>query len=197
MNGMSRLLGLVWVVLTLSGCDAFTSSATVSYFVASVEGSVQSEYAGAGRLYTGSRPGGGQTFSIYSEGEDGHAGQFFSIRSYDGGVPRTGTYPLRLLDGDVSNPENTGFGAQHWRRGGEETEFFVADSGTVTIERATSRQVEGRFEFSGFRFCTEAASGGSEACAIPAAAPQDAPRITVTGRFRVSPPDGRYSPDVP
>jgi hypothetical protein len=197
-NAFRGVMVLFGLALVLPGCDRSPASPAASYFVASVDGSVRSEYSGGGTLHTGTRPTGGRTFSIYSEGEAGHSGQHFTIRSYDSAVPRAGTYPLRLLDGDVSNPANTGFGAQHWRTG-EENEFFVADSGTVTVERVRSGRMEGRFEFSGFRFCTEVsdpAPGGGD-CVIPAAAPGEAPRITVTGRFRVSPPEGRYSPDVP
>jgi len=199
---MIKTIGpFIITVILLAACDALGVAPPASYFVATVEGAFEHEYVGGGTFSFGTRPTGQRTFLIYSRGEGSHAGHTFWIRNYDGGQLRSGSYPLQLVPGDVGDREARGIGAQY-RRSGESEEFFVATSGELIITRSTSKIVEGRFAFTGFRYCSgeghvQMDSAAGEPCTIPAEPPAEAPRIAIVGSFRTVPADTELRPDTP
>ncbi|MEJ2678940.1 MAG: hypothetical protein P8174_07695 [Gemmatimonadota bacterium] len=137
-----------------------------------------------------------KTFTIFSGYLEGDVARQILVKRYgDGGLPR-GTYSMKLID--LQDPNRSGIRFEFWRTKAWETtdarrERFAADSGTIHVTDARADRVEGTFEIQAFRYCLEKMGRyGYETvegpCKVPWKTIEDAPRLTITGHFRVVPP---------
>jgi hypothetical protein len=185
-------VALLTVTLLASACGSDpTGDARASYFAANLSGAVEAEYEGTGEFHTGTPGANQKQFQITSTGTGAMSDQSFALTRWDGGRLAKGTYPLRLVD--LSGYERGGTQPQgitfQYFRNGPMVEQFVAESGHLEITESSRKHVEGRFTFTGFRYCLREAVRSNPPVppvgpctpAIPSLA--DAPRITVSGSF--------------
>jgi hypothetical protein len=185
-------IALLAAILLASACQSDpTGDARASYFAASLSGAVEAEYEGTGEFHTGTPGPNQKQFQITSTGTGAMSNQSFALTRWDGGRPARGTYPLRLVDlsrYERGGTQPQGITFQYFRRGPME-EQFVAESGYVEITKSSRRRMEGRFTFTGFRYCLREAVRSNPP--VPPVGPctpatpslPDAPRITVSGSF--------------
>jgi hypothetical protein len=160
--------------IALAACNAdVTPPADGSYFRATIEGAVSTEFEGAGQF---SISEGG--FFLFSAGRGSSAHQTFQIHNRTGELPAAGTYTLAQGDGDL------------WatflvsdNRGGT-LEGYAAYEGVVEITELSESGVEGTFRMSGFRMIHRMAGGRVERTITRT---PDAPTIEVSGTFSARP----------
>jgi len=168
-------------VSTIAACDALPfGGGDPAFLRAEVVGHVSSSYRGTGGFGVGrDGPGTPAYFAINSRGEGEFRHEGFHMYILGDGPPAVGTYPIVL--GTRSASAFTAW----YERGGSVDEWFVAEVGEVTIERSGNSRIDGNFRFSGFRYCVDDGVTREGPCTVPHAWIADAPRIEVTGTFRV------------
>jgi hypothetical protein len=178
------------VLTSACGSDPI-GGARAPYFAANLSGAVEAEYEGTGEFHTGTPGPNQKQFQITSTGTGAMSNQSFALTRWDGGRLAKGTYPLRLVD--LSGYERGGTRPQgitfQYFREGPMVEQFVAESGHLEITESSRSRIEGRFTFTGFRYCLREAVRSNPP--VPPVGPctpatpslVDAPRITVTGSF--------------
>ena len=173
---------LTVLLLLLAACDPRTGPAD-AYFLATLNGAVEGDYAGSGSFAAGTLPSGRATVALASMGSGSSTGETFTFRVYGSRQIPVGTHALVLVaDRDA---QSSGVSAMYARQA-TAYESFTADAGEVTVTRSTPDRVEGHFRFSGFRYCAQTEENPAN-CTIPASAPAAAPRIEVTGSFSAAP----------
>lgn len=179
---------LVLLLLLLSGCEGVTDPPGPSFVRATVTGEVQKSFEGVGEWGTGTADH-GKVWSLHAtEGGDPRT-DAVGLSRFVGGRPSPGSYPIRLLG--YFQDARPGFQGSFLRvlKSGENThvsERYISESGVARITASTDQRVEGAFEFTAFRICTQGIDDGEliySSCEIPRTPPADAPRITVTGSF--------------
>ena len=170
---MNVLLRTTALIALASACTdgVFTPDDDRGWTVASVQGSIVSDYEGSGRFGV-----------IYAQG----AGDILEIRSADalrGGLegivferfgsqlPATGRHWIGEYDDD--------FFARYERYRNGQWEWYAADFGTLDIWSATHERIEGEFRFSAALTCV--GNGSARECDVPPS--PSAPRILVEGSF--------------
>lgn len=160
----------------LAGCaDTPIAPLGTPSFTATIRGSVQDEYLGAGHFQTIARPAGTEIpplFAIFSS--DGAGGQSFRLLREGADRPAPGRYPLAASAAGARR-----FAANYLRRRGDLAEGFTATEGELVVVVSTPDRVEGTFRFTGVRNCT--GSGSSVRCTYPLDPTQ--PRVEVAGSF--------------
>jgi hypothetical protein len=187
---------LLTAALLASACGSDPiGGARASYFAASLSGAVEAEYQGRGEFHTGTPGPSQKQFQITSTGVGTMSDQSFALTRWDGGRLAKGTYPLRLvgLSGyGRGGTQPQGITFQYFRNG-PVVEQFVAESGQLEITESSRKRMEGRFTFTGFRYCLREAVRSNPP--VPPVGPctpatpslPDAPRITVSGSFMATP----------
>lgn len=191
-----RSVAVVSLALVVGACGPGpTADPRASYFAASLSGAVEAQYQGTGEFHTGTPGPGLKQFQIVSTGTGAMSDQSFALTRWDGGRLARGTYPLNLVDlaaRERSGTQPRGITFQYFRSGAME-EQFVAESGELEITASSRDRVEGRFAFTGFRYCLREAVRSNPP--VPPVGPctpatpslPDAPRITVSGEFTAVP----------
>lgn len=194
MNPVKRLLMFVLLpLLTACGSEG-TGAQGPSWFRASLSGEVAGEYEGTGDFAFERDHGDSPVyFRISSAGLDPAVQEAFGIRWPDGRRPSPGTYAL-VPHTDLHGSSNGVAAVYRWSRGDNvsaphEGETYVAVGGTVEITRSTDDEVDGTIHFSGILVDRTTPQG------LERRDPRDrpdpaAPRIEVTGTFRLTRFDG-------
>ena len=193
---MSRsLLGWLTAVVFLVGCESNPiSDVQPSYLLATVNGALDKQYEGTGEFHTGTPGPGKKQFQVTSQGQGASASQSFTLTRWDGGRLGRGTYPLTLVDASGYREQPRGITVQFSTLEGNQEERFVAEAGELEITSSSEALVEGRFRFTGFRYCAREVVRSNPPvppvgpCTplLPAPVP-DAPMITVSGSFVARP----------
>ncbi len=185
----ARVLLLALPLLAACGGET-TAPAGPSWFRASISGEVTAQYEGTGdfaALRDDERSA--RYFMVFSEGGGPGATERFYIRWPSDARPAEGTYGLVPYQ-DRYGSSNGVVAHYLWSRGDNVTEpshaaLYVASAGEVRITRSTADEVEGTLTFSGIQVERSGPMGIERL--TPRNQPDPAaPRITVTGTFRVS-----------
>jgi len=179
--------GLVLAALVAAaGCaEPMTAPVDDSWFNASIEGAVMSEYSGAGHFYQFTRslaPWPVPWLLISTNGN-----QRFELLHRSGGLPEVGVHELRLPV-DVDDPPP--FLANYIRVEGGHEDRYMAVAGEVEVTESTAERVSGTFRFTAERraVCT---SSGSNFRSCEGTLEEDPPVIEVSGSFEAAPFRGR------
>ena len=185
-------------LLFLAACAEPLGDLSPSFLTATVSGAMHREYRGTGEFHTGTPGPGRQQFQVTSR-ESGSDHLSFALTRWDGGRLEEGSYPLSLVDlsahrrGTSAEGQPRGITVQFFTREGNRDEQFVAESGELEITDSSRERVEGRFRFSGFRYCAREVIRSNPPvppegpCTLPSAPLAGAPRITVSGSFVATP----------
>ncbi len=182
-------------VLFLVGCESNPAGdLQPSYMVATLDGALEKQYEGTGEFHTGTPGPGRKQFQVTSQGQGASANQSFTLTRWDGGRLGRGTYPLALVDDSGEQGQLRGITVQFSTREGNQEERFVAESGELEITSSSEALVQGRFRFTGFRYCAREVVRSNPPlppvgpCTPLLAAPiPNAPKITVSGSFVAKP----------
>jgi hypothetical protein len=167
-----------------------------SFLRAAVSGAVVESYEGTASFHVGTPGPGRQQFQISSYG-DVKTGPSFALTRWDGGRLAVGSYPLGLVDldpqlrGEPAQPR--GITLQYFHTGEEFEAQFVAHQGVLEITHSSRGRVEGRFNFTGERYCLRERVRSNPPrepvgpCTPPPARLEGAPEIQVSGTFSATP----------
>lgn len=181
-------------LLLLAACADGTGAAGPSWFRASLSGEVTDQFEGTGDFSLqrddDDTP---RYFRIYSSGLDPAVRETFHVRWPDDRLPQPGTYAL-VPHADQHGSSRGVTAVYLWNRGDNVStpargELYVAASGTVEITRSTDEEIEGTIRFSGVQV-TKVGPAFVERDDPRHQPRSDAPRIEVTGTFRVTRFDG-------
>ncbi|HEV2150500.1 MAG TPA: hypothetical protein VGR37_24080 [Longimicrobiaceae bacterium] len=182
-------------VLSLAACELNPiGDVQPSYMLATVDGALEKQYEGTGEFHTGTPGPGRKQFQVTSQGQGASANQSFTLTRWDGGRLGRGTHPITLVDDAGFRGQMRGITVQFATREGNQEQRFVAESGELEITSSSETLVEGRFRFTGFRYCAREVVRSNPPvppvgpCTPLLAAPvPDAPKITVSGSFVTKP----------
>jgi hypothetical protein len=170
------LLAALATLPALAACaDTPTGSEGAPAFAATIRGSVQDEYLGAGFFHRVEPLAGAPSrglFSIHSH--DGAGRQSFLLFREGDVRPERGRYPLAS---SAAGPVR--FGAVYHRVSPDRVEGFTAISGELEVTVSREDRIEGSFRFTGVRNC--AGTPARVDCTPPPDLTQ--PRVEVTGTF--------------
>ncbi|HLU26295.1 MAG TPA: hypothetical protein VKZ58_11375 [Longimicrobiales bacterium] len=178
--------GVVFALVAAAGCaEPVTAPADDSWFNASIEGAVVSEYSGAGHFYQFTRslaPWPMPWLLISTSGNER-----FELLRRSGGLPEVGVYELRAPV-DIDDPPP--FLASYSRLEGGQEDRYMAVSGVVEITESSPERVAGTFRFSAERR-TVCRNVGPNARSCEGTQEDDPPVIEVSGSFEAVPFQGR------
>jgi hypothetical protein len=125
-------------------------------------------------------PGHEQTFTVFAH----HGGQESILLTIPAGrMPETGVYEVL----PVRDRGDDAFTAIYQRDGAGSLEYFVGEIGEVAIESTARGALEGRFTFTGVRYCGLQEGGALEGPCDPSEvdhADDSIPRVEIQGSFR-------------
>ena len=139
--------------------------------VATVQGSVVSDYEGTGRFSISYDQGTSDIFEIRSTDVLRGGIEGIVLERFGSQLPATGRHWIGGYEDD--------FFARYERFRNGQWEWYAADFGTLDIWSATSERIEGEFRFSAALTCV--GDGYAMECTVPP--PPNAPRILVEGSF--------------
>ncbi|HEX2206566.1 MAG TPA: hypothetical protein VHG93_02730 [Longimicrobium sp.] len=192
---LARRLLLVLPLAAACGSDATVPGP--SWFRASISGEVTAQYEGTGD-FAALRDGGDDArhFMVFSQVADSRVKDRFYLRWPSAARPAPGTYGLVPYQDRYGS--SLGVVAHYlWGRGDNvsepgRSELYVAHAGEVRITRSTPDEVEGTVVFSGIQVERSGPMGIERL--DPRNQPDPAaPRVTVTGTFRVA----RWDENIP
>lgn len=124
-------------VIVIAACTETTGIDAPSFMAASIEGTIEAEYAGSGFFNIRPESVPGPLFTLASRGADGSENQGFAFQAT--GVLAAGDYDIGEM-GDVT------VRATYWHDEGSTRRIFRAEAGTLSLDESTARRVAGRLE---------------------------------------------------
>jgi len=162
-----------FLCLPVAACETAVSP-TPSWFMASVSGSDSAfTYEGFGTWHRGQFPDGAKLFQLATQGTGEFSGFAFYIHNDSGVRPGRGRHEVTLAG--VGVVQEVLFFSDDFR------EWFIAESGHVSITESTRARLAGEFEVEVFHYCSR--DDNPVGCPPPAQAPADAERRRIVGSF--------------
>lgn len=175
MKAVFRVTALATLGALASACTdgVFAPSDRRGWMVATVQGSVVSDYEGTGSFSLGYEYGQGSADVFELRSTDVLRGGIEGIvfERFGAQLPSTGRYWLGSYEDE--------FFARYERYRNGQWEWYAADFGTLDIWSVTHDRIEGEFRFSAALTCV--GNGSAMECEVPPS--PSAPRILVEGSF--------------
>jgi hypothetical protein len=176
-----RLASLCLPAVGFAGCEGITATEPDdTFFVASIEGAIATEFEGSGRFVVGTdarRPAAPPMFSLFSAGRGASATYSFQLFRRGAELPGVGTYSLAVPVRDAREIQ-----ANFSRTGprGETLEMYTAYEGELEITLSTPERLEGTFRMTAYLSGRQVGPGQ---IAGSLGRQPDSPTVQVSGRF--------------
>jgi hypothetical protein len=192
---MKRVALVAAALVIWAGCADLAIEPETTYLHADVEGAFSLEHRGEAHLDRGTMPGTMHRArylesNVWRSSMELETALRFQLLSEELLPWEAGTYPLdprNFMSGDY---EGT---TAHFQRG---PEWFVSESGTLTITEVVDRRVFGHFELTAVFWCNRALE--PETCeSLPASYAAESPRLEIRGSFEAEIPGTPVVPRLP